>query len=374
MLSGGLDSILATCVMLEQGIDVTPLHIQTGLTYDRRNRLTGQLSTQPSHVHNEDIGPPTKKGGGPETGLAAEATGAPSSRPQGSAVTPSRPERAARMLGLDLVDIKAFEQYIPVILNPRHGYGSAMNPCVDCRIFLLRQAKAWMEEHNHHFVFTGEVLGQRPNSQTRPSLKLIERESGLEGLLLRPLSAKLLEPTIPEKRGWVNRERLYGFHGRSRKAQMELARRFDITDYPQPAGGGCFLVDQNYSRRLQDFLDHEGDVALTNQRAFLLSVGRHVRLPSGRKVIVGRHREENAYITTQRDEGVLMTTFDLEGPTTLVTGDPTRQEIEQAARITARYAGAKGEKTVRVEVCHDNLEEIVTVKPLMLEEIHALMV
>lgn len=333
MLSGGLDSILAARVMMEQGIEVTPLHVQTGLTYARRNRLIGPGPTPPS-----------------------------------------RPEQAARQLGLELVRIRAFESYLPVILNPEHGYGSAMNPCVDCRIFLLRQAKRWMEAHDHHFVFTGEVPSQRPNSQKRPALKIVERESGLEGLLLRPLSAKLLEPTIPEKRGWVDREKLHAFQGRSRKPQIELARQFGITDYPQPAGGCCFLVDQNYARRLQDFLGHEGGEALTNQRAFLLSIGRHVRLPSGKKVIVGRHREENAYIATQRDEGVLMTTLDRPGPTSLVTGAPTRKEIEEAARITARYAGAKGQETAQVEIRQDGVEEVVTVRPMSMEKIHALMV
>jgi tRNA U34 2-thiouridine synthase MnmA/TrmU len=345
MLSGGLDSILATRVMLEQGIEVTPLHVDTGLTYARRNRLAGRRPA----------------------GGRTSADGA-------RAAQPSKPEKAARMLGLELVTIRAFEPYIPVILNPEHGYGSAMNPCVDCRIFLLRQAKRWMEEHDHHFVFTGEVLGQRPNSQMRPSLKVVERESGLEGLLLRPLSAKLLEPTIPEKRGWVDRESLYGFHGRGRKPQMELAKQFGITEYPQPAGGCCFLVDQNYAQRLQDFLDHEGAEALTNQRAFLLSIGRHVRLPSGRKVVVGRHQEENAYLAAQSDEGVLMTTLEEVGPTTLATGNPTVQEIEQAARITARYAGIKERRRVRVQVRGDGLEEIVTVEPMPLDEIHALMV
>ncbi len=333
LLSGGLDSILATRVMMEQGIEVTPLHIEIGLTYERRKQLIS-----------------------PEQGGR------------------SRAERAANMLGLHLVTIKAFDDYLPVILNPKHGYGSQMNPCVDCRIFLLRQAKAWMEDHDHHFVFTGEVLGQRPNSQMRPALGTVERESGLEGLLLRPLSAKLLEPTIPEKRGWVEREKLYGFHGRSRKPQMALARKLGITEYPQPAGGCCFLVDEAYSRRLQDFLDHEGAEALTTNRAFLLSVGRHLRLESGRKVMVGRHKEENAYIATQGDEGVLMTTVEVAGPTTLVPGEPTDQEIEQAARITARYAGRKGRMPVPVEVTRDGLTRTLTVTPMALDEIHALMV
>lgn len=333
LLSGGLDSILAARVLMEQGIEVTGLHIETGLTYERRNRLAGREQ-----------------------------------------VKESKAERAARRLGLELVTIEASDAFIPVILNPEHGYGSQMNPCVDCRIFLLRQAKAWMEDHGHQFVFTGEVLGQRPNSQLRPALKVVERESGLEGLLLRPLSAKLLEPTIPEQRGWVDREKLYGFHGRGRRPQMELARKLGITEYAQPAGGCCFMVDENYSRRLRDFLEHEGADALTSERAFLLAVGRHLRLPSNRKLVVGRFKEENAYIATQRDLGILMTTLDKPGPTTLALGDATETEIEQAAAITARYAGGGGEAAMRVEVRHDDLARIVTVTPMAPEEVEALMV
>ena len=332
LLSGGLDSILAMRVMLEEGIDVTPVHIATGLTYERRDQLT--------------------------------------SREQ---VDQTRAEQAARMLGLDLVRIKAFRDYIPVILNPEHGYGSQMNPCVDCRIYLLRQAKSWMEAHDHQFIFTGEVLGQRPNSQLYPSLKVVERESGLEGLLLRPLSAKLLPPTIPEKRGWVNRENLYDIQGRSRKRQIAMAEELGITEYPQPAGGCCFLVDATYSRRLQDFLDHEGEEALTTERAFLLSVGRHMRLPSGRKVVVGRYKEENAYIATLDDESVLMTTVDDPGPTTLVSGDATEGEIEQAARITARYSGGRDRGAVRVGLSGAGLSRTMTVTPMAANEVEALM-
>jgi tRNA U34 2-thiouridine synthase MnmA/TrmU len=338
MLSGGLDSILATRILMDQGIEVTPLHVRTGLTYARRERLTGR----------------------------------------GPKATVSRAEQAAQALGLELVTLDVFDAYIPVILNPRHGYGSGMNPCVDCRIFLLRQAKAWMEDQDHQFIFTGEVLGQRPNSQMRPSLEVVERESGLEGFLLRPLSAKLLEPTLPEKRGWVDRERLYGISGRSRKPQIALAERFGITEYAQPAGGCCFLVDETYSRRLQDFLDHEGPEALTSEEAFLLAIGRHLRLPSGRKVIVGRHEEENAYIATQRTRGVLMTTIDAAGPMTLVTGDATEEDIEEAGRITARYSSARKRTAVRLEVRYDGqgagLARVLTVEPMPLEQIHAWMV
>lgn len=326
--------MLAARIMTEQGIQITALHVRTSLTYARRDRLAGR-------------------------------------EPAG----PSRAERAANVLGLDLVTIDVFDEYIPVILHRHYSYGSGMNPCVDCRIFLLRQAKVWMGEHDHRFVFTGEVLGQRPNSQMPSQLRIVERESGLEGYLLRPLSAKLLEPTIPEQRGWVDREELYAFSGRSRRPQMALAEQFSITDYPQPAGGSCFLVDRHYSRRLRDFLDHEGSDPLTNDRAFLLAVGRHFRLPSGRKLIVGRHEGENEYIRTQSAEGLLLTTTDLPGPTTLLLDDPSPEEIEQAARLTARYASGEGAPAILVEVRRESeLSEVLTVGAMAAEDVRSLMV
>lgn len=325
LLSGGLDSTLAVKLILDQGIEVEALNFVTPFcTCNRKGRCEAK------HVAEE--------------------------------------------FGIPWKTIASTEEFFRVIREPKHGYGSGMNPCLDCRILMFSRARERMEEIGAAFVFTGEVLGQRPNSQMRRALKIVERESGLEGLLLRPLSAKLLEPTIPEKRGWVEREELYAFHGRSRKPQMALAEELGITEYPQPAGGCCFLVDEAYSRRLQDFLRHERPQALTTDRAFLLSVGRHLRLPSNRKVIVGRYKEENDYIATQRDQGVLMTTIDTAGPMSLVVGDPTEGEVEQAARITARYAGAKEEVAVRVEVMRDGLSDVLTVAPMALEEIHALMV
>ena len=339
LLSGGLDSTLAVRVMLEQGIEVTALHFRTGFSYFERNRAAGR-------------------------------------RPVG----PSDAERAAEMLGVPLKVIDVSDEYLPIVLHPRYGYGSGMNPCVDCRIFLLRQAKAWMEVHGYHFVFTGEVSGQRPKSQMRPTLNTVERESGLRGYLLRPLSAKLLKPTVPEQRGWVDREKLYGISGRGRKAQIALAKEFGITEYPQPSGGCCYLIHQTYSRRLRDFLSHEGDEALTGGHVRLLAVGRHLRLLSGRKVVVGRHERENDYIGTCGVEGVLLTTLDHPGPTTLVVGGDARnalarEEIELAARITAGYSDGQDEPAVRVEVrCAGRPVEVLTVVPMAREEAQALMV
>jgi tRNA-specific 2-thiouridylase len=337
LLSGGLDSTLAFRVMLEQGIEVAALHVRTGFSFVERDRAL-------------------KRG----------------------SVVPSDAERAAAMLGLPLEVVEVFDEYIPLVLHPRHGYGSGMNPCVDCRIFLLRKAKAWMEDHGYHFVFTGEVVGQRPKSQMRPTLGIVERESGLEGYLLRPLSAKLLKPTVPEQRSWVDRDKLHGISGRGRKAQIALAERFGITDYPQPSGGCCYLIDQTYSRRLRDFLEHEGAEALTREQVQLLAVGRHVRLTSGRKVVVGRREQENDYLQASGVEGVLLTTVDHPGPTTLVPGRPAREEIEQAAQITAGYSDGRDAPAVRVEVRQDGGRsvpvEVLMVVPMVPGEVQDLMV
>lgn len=333
LLSGGLDSTLAVRVMLEQGIQVTALHFRTGFSYEEREGVAGHS-------------PP---------GL-------------------TEAERAAAMLGVPLEIIDVSAGYLSIVLHPRYGYGSGMNPCIDCRIFLLRQAKAWMEEHGYHFVFTGEVVGQRPKSQMRPTLNTVERESGLHGYLLRPLSARLLPPTIPEQRGWVDRERLYAISGRGRKEQIALAKQFGIAEYPQPYGGCCFLIDKTYARRLRDFLKHEGEAALTTGRVQLLAMGRHLRLSTGCKVIVGRHEQENAYLETCREEGVLLKTVDYPGPTTLMAGEPTRKEIELGARITAGYSDGKKEGVVRVEVYRGGMSEVLTVAPLAWAELQMLAV
>jgi tRNA U34 2-thiouridine synthase MnmA/TrmU len=333
MLSGGLDSTLAIRIMLEQGILVTALHFRSGFSYVERNRLAGR----------EPVGP-------------------------------TDAERAAGTLGVPLEIIDVTDDYISVVLHPRYGYGSGMNPCVDCRIFFLRRARAWMEEHGHHFVFTGEVAGQRPKSQMRPALRTVERESGLEGYLLRPLSARILKPTVPEERGWVDRERLYGISGRGRKEQIALADRFGITGYAQPSGGCCTLIDRTYSRRLRDLLQAEGEAALTPERARLLAVGRHLRLTSGRKVVVGRHERENGYLAAAPVAGVLLTTPDHPGPTTLVVGDPSPDEVAFAARITAGYSDGVREPRVRIEVLGAGVVDVLEVEPRAREQARALMV
>ncbi len=333
MLSGGLDSTLAARSILEQGIELTALHFRTGFSYVERDRALG---------HEFEQGTPA--------------------------------ERAARQLGIDLEVIDASVDYLPLVLKPRFGYGSGFNPCIDCRIFILRRAKSWMDEHDHQFVITGEVVGQRPMSQMRPALNTVERESGLQGYLLRPLSAKLLKRTVPEERGWIDRQRLYGISGRGRKEQIRLAQEFGITDYQQPSGGCCYLIDSNFCRRLADFLEREGADALTRERAELLSIGRHLRLPSGAKVVVGRNERENDYLEGRGSEGLLLQTVGHPGPATLLPGAPAPEEVELAARITAGYSDGRDEPSLEVRVLRAGKAEgdVLTVAPLPPDSVQSL--
>ena len=198
-------------------------------------------------------------------------------------------QKLAEKLNIPLKKIFLNEDYINLIKNPKFGYGRNMNPCLDCRVFMLTQAKKIMEEMGASFVFTGEVLGERPMSQRLDALRLIEKHTGLEGKILRPLSARLLEPTLMEKQGLVDREKLLAIQGRSRKPQMALAESWGISDYPCPAGG-CLLTDENFAKRLKDSFVHQED---SLRHITLLKIGRHFRTPSKAKIIAGRNKEEN---------------------------------------------------------------------------------
>jgi tRNA-specific 2-thiouridylase len=325
MLSGGLDSRLAVRVMQQQGIEVIGLHFYTGFCIANRNRRVGRIE-KPSARH--------------------EALGA----------------GADLEVPVEIIDVA--QEYMTVVLSPRHGYGSGMNPCVDCRIFMLRRAKARMEELGAHFVFTGEVLGQRPKSQHQQQLEIIERESGLEGLLLRPLSAKSLPPTIPEKEGWVDRSQLLAIGGRGRKEQIALAEQFKIGDYPQPSGGCCLLPDPNFARRLRDFLDHYPQEIVTPEQMALLAVGRHFRLDDGIKVIVGRDEGENNYLEYAGAGQWQFSTVDYPGPIALTADALTFSQIERVASLMASYSDGRRESQVRVEVRRNGQVETVTVAPL----------
>jgi len=286
LFSGGLDSLLAARLMQEVGVDVRLLHF--------RNPFSA------------------------ESGLARSA---------------------ARQLAAPLEVIPLREDYLDVIRHPRHGYGKNMNPCIDCRIHMLKKAAAHMRRTGAGFLVTGEVVGERPMSQRRAAMLLIEKESGLAGLILRPLSAQLLEPTKPEQEGLVDRAQLLAIHGRSRKPQMALAERFGIAEYASPAGG-CLLTDPLFAARLRDLMAHEPGFGLADVE--LLRYGRHFRLGPHVRIVVGRNEADNARILALAQEGDLVIEMaDLPGPLTLARGDVADDLILLAGGVTARYTKAR---------------------------------
>jgi tRNA U34 2-thiouridine synthase MnmA/TrmU len=300
LLSGGLDSTLAAKIILEQGIELEAL-----------NFLTVFCNC-------------THRG---ETCLASK--------------------KAVEGLGIPLRVLNVSEEYLAVVKHPNHGYGRNMNPCIDCRIFMLKKTKEYMETSGTSFIITGEVLGQRPMSQRREAMRLIEKEAGLEGFIVRPLSAKFLPATIPEERGWVDRERLLNISGRSRKPQIKMAEQFGIRDYPCPAGG-CLLTDPGFARRMRDLMVHRPDFSLND--VHLLKIGRHFRLSPSIKLVVGRNEDDNQKIQAFSQDGdLLMMALGTPGPLALLRGGTGSEEIEKAAAITVRYGKAKDMKNVEVQ-------------------------
>lgn len=226
--------------------------------------------------------------------------------------------------------------YIRMVQKPRHGYGSGMNPCIDCRIYMLKKVKEMMPQEEASFVITGEVLGQRPMSQRRQAIQVIEKESGLKGLILRPLSAQFFEPTEPERAGIVDREKLLAISGRGRKPQIDLAARLGITDYPCPAGG-CLLTDKVIAARLRDLFSHHPDFDLSDLH--LLKIGRHIRLNPGLKIILGRNQGENEKIGAMAGlKYALFHPADFRGPAAIACGTVDSSSEQAIGGIMARYS------------------------------------
>lgn len=258
------------------------------------------------------------------------------------------PFSAALKFGFEVKLCHLSEKFVEIVKNPKFGHGKNMNPCMDCRILMLREAKVFMEMIGAEFIITGEVLGQRPMSQRRDALNIIDREAGLKGLVLRPLSAKLLKATLPEESSLVDRELLYNFGGRSRKPQMALAAEFGLTDYPAPAGG-CLLTEPNYSHRLRELLDHDFDPSFLDLQ--LLRIGRHFRISSGCKVIVGRDQSENEALLKLADEGSpLLRVLGHGSPLTMLRGSTDEEAIVTAASLCARYSDGRKLDEVEVKV------------------------
>jgi tRNA-specific 2-thiouridylase len=289
LLSGGLDSLIATKIIVEQGIEVEALHFTSPFcTCSKGNK-----------------------------GCGIQAV------------------RTASELGLEVkVKTKGLE-YLEIVKKPKHGYGRAMNPCIDCRIFMLKHARQFMDEIGASFIITGEVLGQRPMSQRRDTIKLIELESGLEGLIVRPLSAKYFSATIPEQEGIVDRERLLGITGRSRKGQYDFVHSHGLREFSCP-GGGCLLTDSIFARKLKDLFTYQQE--LTMMDVALLKIGRHFRLDKKTKLILGRDQDENNRLTAFHEpSSILLSPIGFKGPVCLIVGTLHGDTLKQAANLMAFY-------------------------------------
>lgn len=258
------------------------------------------------------------------------------------------------------------QDYIEMVRNPRYGRGKNMNPCVDCRIMMLEWAREAMEREGAGFIITGEVLNQRAMSQTRDSLRRIDRVTGLEGLVLRPLSARRLEPTLPEKEGVVDRERLLDLSGRGRTPQYALAAKYGITEIPQPAGG-CLLTDPGYSARLKDLWKYDPRAGASELN--LLRVGRHFRTGPACKIVVGRDEGDNRAIEALREAGdTLLFLRDFQGPLVLVRGAHGPEEVRLAASLAVRYGDVPGKIESAVTVRRGGTETTVTARAAREEE------
>lgn len=302
LLSGGLDSTLAVKMMLDMGIEVEALNFTSPFC-----TCTGKSS-----------------------GCKSEAV------------------RVAQEFNIPIKVVHKGVDYLNIVRNPVHGYGKGVNPCVDCRIYLLRKAAEYMRECGADFIITGEVLGQRPMSQRRDTLRVIERESGLTGLLLRPLSAQHFDPTIPEKEGWVDRARLLAIKGRSRKDLFTLADDLDVKNYPCPAGG-CLLTELSFVPKVKDVFDHSDELNLRDFR--LLKIGRHFRIGERTKLIIGRNESDNNLLEDIRlpEEGAL-TWLDGNTPVGIITGVQSDALYELAARILLRYTRAEAGSSCSFEL------------------------
>lgn len=286
--------------------------------------------------------------------------------------TPEKAIRSAEQIGLPLKIVDITEEHLKIVKSPKYGYGENMNPCVDCHILMFKTASELMKEEDAVFVISGEVLGQRPMSQNRKALQLIAKESGLEGLLLRPLSAKKLPMTIPEERGWVKRELLLGLHGRSRKPQMELARRLHISDYPSPAGG-CLLTERNFSARLRDLMEFRSDVEIREIK--LLKLGRHFRIDKLTKLIVGRNKGENKkIITLTKPQDTVFIPYNVPGPTVVLIGKKDKKSLQTALDITATYSNIRPGQEMDVKIVCGGKTKILKGKAHEKKDFHGLLI
>jgi len=297
LFSGGLDSILASKVLLDQGIKVIPVYFKSYF------------------------------------------------------FCPEIAKKSAKEIGLKLKVVDISKEHLKIVRNPKFGYGKSMNPCLDCHLLMLKKAKEIMKKEKYDFIATGEVLGERPMSQNIQALKILEEKSSLKGYLLRPLSAKLLEPTIPEKKGLIDREKLLKIQGRSRKEQIELAKKYKINNYPQPAGG-CLLTDLEFGKKLKELFNIAKKI--DKKDIELLKLGRHF-LEKNHKIVIGRNGKENKEIKKLVKKGdILIEMKNYPGPLTLIRnyqGKIKEEIIEKAKNLTQYYSvKSRGKKDVLFKI------------------------
>ncbi len=319
LFSGGLDSMLAVCMLREQGIEMEAAVFQSPFFN------INQAIQSAAHIH----------------------------------------------VKLHILDFT--HDILSLVRCPPHGFGGAMNPCIDCHATMIRRAGEFMREHGYDFVATGEVLNQRPMSQNKRSLGIVAESSGLQGYLLRPLSAQLLDPTQPELDGRIDRTRLGAISGRNRQPQMELVKRYGITQFPSPAGG-CLLTEKGYCNKLHDLFDHTPGIPPIEDIE-LMKYARQFRLPDGGRIIVGRNRADNLALRAHAANGkrTLLHTVNIPGPTALCLNKLTPEDLFRTAGILANYGDHSAQPNVTVKVIHSKSDtitanevpdEILTVSPL----------
>jgi tRNA-uridine 2-sulfurtransferase len=298
-MSGGLDSSLAAKIILEMGVDVVGLHLSS--PFACREKV----------------------------------------------------ESMAERLGIPLIVREKGEAYLDLIQNPRYGYGRSFNPCIDCRIFMFQLADIVRQEQNADFIVSGEVLGQRPMSQVRRSIQKIDAETELNDRVLRPLSAHSFAPTMAEREGWVERDKLFRITGRGRKEQLSLAEKYGIKDFPNPAGG-CLLTETSFSGKIRDFFSHDSKAGTEGrmEHAALLRVGRHFRISDRQKIIVGRNHEDNVAIEKAWHSlgGNLLVPENFEGPAALALGPMDETFRTLAGNMLTRYANKRGDVSPKVSL------------------------
>lgn len=334
LISGGLDSMLAAKVVANQGVIVEGVNFFTGFCVEGHTQAIRRSKNRSVKRH--------------------------------SALW------VAEQIGIKLQIVDIAEEYKEIVLNPKHGYGRLLNPCLDCKIFMVQRALELTSSDGKpfDFVVSGEIIGQRPKSQRAETMPIIAKESGANDRLLRPLCAKALTPTLPERMGWVDRDELFDYSGRTRKPQMALAEQLGITEYAQPAGGCCFLTDETYTNKLEDLWRARARKDYDIEDVVLLKTGRHVRPSPKFKLIIGREDSENRFLRGFRHHFTSLETISHKGPLALFDGEGTVENIELATRIVSRYSQGRSEPTVTVRsTAPDGVSQEFEVTPMAPHEI-----